>query len=190
MKMPSIYMFYALCIANVSAVVPTTDVKQEIDDITAMKSYTAHIASIVYNIGQAVDIAEQIRNLKSLEDVERAGGAICKLCSSTERFQLQQYINQVNDDLCSQFGTAMQSVIGAEKTVKSIQNIIDSFSTNPKEAGLALQAAATQANSAIQGSLSQIQVLLVQKAQKQLAQEKLSKQNNQALYIGIKQSGL
>lgn len=171
-------------------VVPTVDVEQRIEDIDAMKTYTAKIATIVYNIGQAVDIAEQLSNLKSLQDVEQAGGAICKLCSTTEQMQIQQYVNQVNDDLCSQFGMVMQSVSGAQQTIESIQDIIGSFSTNPEEAGLALQAAAVQTNAAIQSGLSQIQVLLAQRAQKQLGEEKLAKQSTDAIYIGFKQSGL
>jgi uncharacterized protein (DUF885 family) len=184
------YTLCALCVNNVYATVPTIDINQASQDVVAMSSYTTEILTKLNKLGQAADIAVQISELKSLQDVEKVGGEICKLCSNSDQLALQKYINQVNDDLCSQFSFAMKSIIGAQKTVKSIEDIINAFKTNPKEAGLALQSATVKAQFAIQGSLAQIQVLLAQTAQKQLAEQKLEKQNNQAVYSGIKQNGL
>lgn len=160
------------------------------DSILAMSGYVTAITTAMNNLGQGVDIAVQISNLQSLQDVAKVGGAICKLCNKSEQKQLQDYINQVNDDLCSQFGLAIHNITGIQKTMKSLQDIITVFRTNPKEAGLALQTASIQAQSAIQSSLAQVQMLIAQNAQKQLAEEKLAKQNNEDIYAGFRQSGL
>ncbi len=185
-----------ICIINilisnyVLAIVPTTDVYQVSQDVKTMGLYTAQINSELLKISEAVDIATQLKELKSLQDVERAGGAICQLCSKSQQQALQIYVNQVNDDLCSQFSGAIKNMIGVQQTIKSLQDILKIFNTNPKEAALALQAASIQTQAAIQGSLAQIQVLLAQGAQKKLAEEKLAKQNNEAIYAGFGQSGL
>lgn len=190
MKKLLVCMICILFVTNVSAVVPTVDVNQAAQDVDAISRSVGEIAQKLSKIGEIVDIGVQISELKSLQDVEKVGGAICKLCSNSAQQELEQYINQVNDDLCSQFSFAMKSIVGVQNTVNTLQGIIDSFNTNPKAAALALQGASFRTQAAIQGSLAQIQVLLAQMAQKQLAQEKLSKQNNQALYTGIGQSGL
>lgn len=190
MKKILVYLTYGLSLNLAYAVVPTIDIYQETQDLNTMGVYTTKITTGLLKIGEAVDIAVQLRELKSLQDVANAGGAICRLCSLSEQQQLQMYINQVNDDLCSQFSVAMSSMIGVQQTIRGLQDIIKNFNTNPKEAGLALQSASIQTQAAIQGTLAQIQVLLAQTAQKQLAQEKFAKQNNAALYEGFKQSGL
>lgn len=184
------YIIYAGYLSSTQAVMPTMDVYQEAQDVQTMGVYTAQISNGLLKLGNVVDIAAQLRELKSLQDVEKVGGAICKLCSSTQQQELQLYINQVNDDLCLQFSRALNSTIGAQQNIKSLQDIVKNFSANPKEAGLALQSASIQTQSMLQGTLAQIQILLAQGAQKQLAEEKLAKQNNTALYTGLKQNGL
>ncbi|HLX52362.1 MAG TPA: hypothetical protein VKR58_00375, partial [Aquella sp.] len=190
MKKTIIYIICTLFLNCTYAVMPTVDVVQEAQDLEAIGTYTTKITTGLLKIGEAVDIAVQLRELKSLQDVANVGGAICRLCSVSEQQELQTYINQVNDDLCSQFSTAMSSMIGVQQTIRGLQDIIKNFNTNPKEAALALQAASIQTQAAVQGTLAQIQVLMAQTAQKRLAEEKLAKQNNAALYAGFKQSGL
>jgi hypothetical protein len=190
MKKILIYTVSMLLLNYTHAVMPTVDVVQEAQDLKAIGTYTTQITTGLLKIGEAVDIAVQLRELKSLQDVANVGGAICKLCSASEQQELQMYINQVNDDLCSQFSTAMSSMIGVQQTIRGLQDIVKNFNTNPKEAGLALQAASIQTQAAVQGTLAQIQVLLAQTAQKRLAEEKLAKQENAALYAGFRQSGL
>ncbi|MCC2645213.1 MAG: hypothetical protein K0R49_255 [Burkholderiales bacterium] len=190
MKNTLCYLVLGMSLNYTYAVVPTSDVYQEFQDLKTMGVYTTKITTGLLKIGEAVDIAVQLRELKSLQDVSNAGGAICRLCSVSEQQQLQMYIKQVNDDLCSQFSVAMSSMIGVQQTIRGLQDIIKNFNTNPKEAGLALQSASIQTQAAIQGTLAQIQLLLAQSAQKRLAEEKLAKQNNTDLYAGVRQSGL
>ncbi|MCC2624518.1 MAG: hypothetical protein K0R14_391 [Burkholderiales bacterium] len=185
-----IYTINILFFGCAEAIVPTTDVYEVAQDVKTMGVYAAQITTGLLKISEAVDIATQLRELKSLQDVERAGGAICQLCSKSGQLALQEYLNQVNDDLCSQFSTAINNMIGVQNTIRSLQDILKIFNTNPKEAALALQAASIQTQAAIQGSLAQIQVLLAQSAQKKLAEEKLAKQNNADLYLGFGQNGL
>lgn len=175
---------------TIYAVVPTIDVSQQAQDMQAISSYTAKITTTVAKIGQAIDIANQLKELKSLEQVSKVGGDICKLCSKSEQETLQLYINQVNDDLCSQFSFALENIIGINNDIKKINDIVTLFNTNPKEAGLALQTAALHTQMAVQNTLTHMHALTAQQAQKQLAEEKLSKQNNELIYTGFKKSNL
>ena len=108
------YMLCALCMVNIFAVVPTFDVNQAAQDVDAISRSVGEIARKISKLGEIADIGVQISELKSLQDVEKVGGAICRLCSNSEQKELQRYINQVNDDLCSQFSFAMK-VMGSIK---------------------------------------------------------------------------
>lgn len=178
------------CINISYAIVPTIDVSQQAQDLQAINSYNVRITTAVAKIGQAIDIANQLKELKSLEQVQKAGGAICKLCSKSQQHELQLYINQVNDDLCSQFSFALDNLIGLNNSIKSLQDIITLFNTNPKEASLALQTAALHTQMAVQSTLTHMHALTTQQVQKQLAAEKFEKQNTNDIYTGFKHSGL
>lgn len=191
MKVKNLLIYYSyLSISTSYAIVPTIDVSQQAQDLQAINSYTAKITTTVAKLGQAIDIANQIRELKSLEQVQQVGGAICKLCSQSDQQKLQLYINQVNDDLCSQFSFAMENIIGLNNNIKKLQDIILLFNTNPKEAGLALQTAALHTQMAVQSTLTHMHALSTQQTQKHLAEEKFEKQNTDAIYMGFKHSGL
>jgi hypothetical protein len=174
-----IFFNYAL------AIVPTIDQHQLSDDITTMTTYASTIGAYLQKISQAVTVAEQINKLQGLQQLEAAGNALCDLCKPIDIQKLQIYINNINGDLCSQFSFALGNITGIAKSIQSINDVINAFATNPKEAGLALQRASMQTQVASQNTLAQIQLLMTQQTQKQLASEKLAKQNNDAIYSGF-----
>lgn len=177
-------------IEQIYAVVPTIDQHQLSQDATTITSYGANIGVYLDKLGQAITVADQITQLHSLEQIKEAGNGLCELCSPIEQKKLEVYIESVNSDLCSQFAFAMKNITGLNKSIKSINDVISMFQTNPKAAGLALQQAAIQTQTATQNTIAQIQMLMAQQAQKQLAEQKLEKQNTVAVYSGFRKAGL
>ena len=172
------------------AVVPVIDEHQLSTDITTMTSYGTTLGAYLSRLGQVMTAAQQVQQLHGLEQVSKAGTAICDLCSPVETIQLQTYVEQVNRDLCSQFSWSMKNITGLSQSVQDINDVVSLLQTNPKAAGLALQQAAIRTQVASQNTLAQIQLLMAQQSQKQLAEQKLEQQNTAATYAGFKQSGL
>lgn len=172
------------------AIVPTIDQHQLSEDVSTVTSYASTLGVYLNQLSQVMTAAEQVKQLHSLEQVSALGTAVCQLCNLSDTKKLATYVQQVNDDLCSQFSFAMQNITGLAQSAKDIEGIIQLLQTNPKAAGLALQRAAIRTQTASQNTLSQIQLLLVQQNQKILAEQKLEQQNTDAVYAGFKQSGL
>lgn len=172
------------------AVVPTTDIYKVSQDATTLNSYAATIGLYMQKLGDAMTVANQVQHLHSIEDASQLVDNACKLCQPVERQQLASYIKNVDSDLCSQFQYALENITGIQKSINSIGDVIGLLQSNPKAAGLALQRAAIQSQMATQNTLAQIQLLMSQKSQKQIAEEKLERSNTDAIYSGFKNAGL
>lgn len=183
-------LLFVLTTARSFAVIPTIDQHQLATDLTTMSTYSAQVSAYLVGISKAVTAFEQVQQLHGLQQVEAAGSAICELCSLTEERQLQTYINNINSDLCSQFSWAMSNITGLVQNVTNISEIIQLFQTNPKAAVIAMQQAAIQTQISTQNTIAQIQMLMAQQAQKQLAEQKAERQNSNNIYLGFKKSGL
>ena len=190
MRIYQLIISFALLLQPACAIVPTMDIYQQSQDITAIADYANNIGAYVEKLSVLASQAEQIRQLHGLEQVSAAGNALCELCTPVDQKKLTTYINQVNSDLCSQFSFAMQNITGISKSFDSIREIITQFTKNPKASGLALQQAAVQTQIASQNTLTQIQLLMAQQAQKHLAEQKLEQQSNKAAYQGFQHAGL
>ncbi len=175
---------------SVMAIVPTIDQHELANDIGTMAGYGATLGGYLSRISQATTVANQLQHLQSLQQLETAGTGLCALCTASDGQQLQTYINNVNDDLCSQFSWAMQNITGVAQNINNIDDIINEFQINPKAALLALQRSSIQTAASTQNTIAQIQVLLSQQGQKELAEQKLEKQNSDAAYTGFNHSGL
>lgn len=174
-----------------SAVVPTFDMYQSAQDsITTGANYATTISEYLNKIGQAITVANQIQNLKGLNDLTNLSNGICDLCTPIQHKQLNLYINNVNMDLCSQFKYALDNITGMTHIVRDLNDIIASFHSNPQQAGLALQRAAIETAQVSQNTLAQIQLLMAQQEQKQLAEQKLEKQDANDVYTGFDNAGL
>lgn len=175
----------------VYAVVPTFDMYQSVQDsITTGANYAVTISAYLDKIGQAITVANQIQNLKGLNDLTNLSNSICDLCSPIQHQQLNTYINNVNMDLCSQFKYALDNITGMTHIVRDLNDIIGNFHSNPQQAGLALQRAAIATQQISQNTLAQIQLLMAQQAQKQLAEQKLEKEDTNEVYVGFDNAGL
>lgn len=172
------------------AIVPTIDENIFGQDVSAMASYGAILGGYLSNLGTDLTAAQQIGQLHGLAQLSQAGVLVCDLCSKVQMQQLQQYVDQVNNDLCQQFAWSMQNITGIVENIQNLSQIISLLQNNPQAAGLALQQAAIQTQVAMQNTLAQIQLLMAQQAQKQLAEQKLEKQTTEAIYQGFFQSGL
>ncbi len=162
----------------------------EPQDWQTITQYNASLAYYIGKLNNALTIADQIKNLKSIQQLSNISNNICQLCNEAEQQQLTDYVNQINDDLCSQFTYALQNISNIDSSINNIQDIINSFNTNPKAAALALQQSAISLQAQSQNTLSQMHLLLVTQQQKQLAEQKLEKQTNEDFYNGIQNSGL
>ena len=170
-------LFIPLFISYMSAfaVVPTIDVNQEAQDTTTTLSYAAQIPGYLNQMNSAMNAAQQVSALKGLQQVSGAGQTLCQLCDAKQLNTMQNYVDQVNGDLCSQFSYAMSNITGSNKAITSLQGVMAAFATNPKAAALALQQASVATQSATQNTLAQIQMLEAQKSQKQLAEDRYAK---------------
>lgn len=174
-----------------SAVVPTFDMYQSTQDsITTGADYAVTISEYLNKIGQAITVANQIQNLNGLNDLKNLTNNICDLCTPIQHKQLNTYINNVNSDLCSQFKYALDNITGMTHVVRDLNDIITSFHSNPQQASLALQRAAIETQQVSQNTLAQIQLLMAQQAQKQLAEQKLEKEDTNEVYTGFNNAGL
>ena len=185
-----LYVLWTVWLPLAFGIVPTIDQYNLSENITTMTSYGATAGAYLNRLSKVMTAVEQVQQLHGLQQVSSAGTAICNLCSPIEASQLQTYVNQVNSDLCSQFAYAMKNISGLAQSVQDITDVINLLQTNPKEAGLALQRASIQTQAAMQNNLAQIQLLMAQQAQKQLAEQKLEQQNTASAYSGFQQSGL
>ena len=175
---------------NALAIVPTIDQNIVSKDLATMNTYLATVDGYLSTMSQAMSIAQQVTQLHSLQQLQSMGDQLCALCTPTDTADLQSYINNVNDDLCSQFSWSIQNITGVVQNVTSIADILLQFQTNPQAAALALQRSAVETAASTQNTLAQIQVLMAQQGQKQLAERKLEKQNNTDAYTGFSKSGL
>ncbi len=157
------------------AVVPTTDMYQVGQDTTTTSGYVAQIPSYLNQMNSAMNAADQVSALKGLQQVSGAGQALCQLCDAKQLSTMQDYVQQVNGDLCSQFSYALSNITGSKQAITSLQGVMAAFASNPKAAALALQQASVATQSATQNTMAQIQMLEAQKAQKQLAEDKYAK---------------
>ncbi len=183
-------ILFILLTNNTLAIIPTIDQNIVSKDIVTMNTYLSTVGGYLSSMTQVMTIAQQVQQLHSLEQLQSVGAQICALCSPTDAQALEHYINNVNDDLCSQFSWAIQNITGVVRNVTSIADILLEFQTNPQAAALALQRSALETAVSTQNTLAQIQVLMAQQGQKQLAERKLEKQNNTDAYIGFSKSGL
>lgn len=173
------------------AVVPTFDMYQSVQDsVTTGADYAITISEYLNKVSQAMTVAEQIRNLKGLNDLTSLTDNVCELCTPIQHQKLNTYINNVNSDLCSQFKMALDNITGLSNAVHDINDIIANFRSNPQQASLALQRAAIQTQQVTQNTLAQIQLLMAQQSQKQLAEQKLEKEDTVETYKGFDNAGL
>ena len=168
-------LFLLVLINNVFAVVPMEDVYQMGTDTTTMGSYALNVTTYLGKIGSTMNAAQQVANLKGLAAVQGGGTQLCALCNQSDLAKLNQYNNDINSDLCSQFSSSMSNITGAAQSISTLQGIIAAFAINPKAAGLALQQAAIATQTATQNTLAQMQMLQAQTQQRQLAKEKLER---------------
>lgn len=161
----------------VNAIVPTTDVAQQLDDKTTMANYGAQVSSSLGKINSAITAADQIKNLQGLQKLQ-AGSTLCELCTQSDRAQLEAYKNSINTDLCSQFSLAYTNITGIKTSVQTLQQIMTLFSTSPRAALMALQQASIMAQYNTNNTLAQMQMMQAQGEQKRLAEEKIGKQNH------------
>jgi hypothetical protein len=184
------YICFALLVFHAYGVVPTVDQNQLQQDITTTLTYGAMLGTILNKLSDVMSVTDQVAKLHSLQDVAALGGDICRICSPIDKLRLQSYIEQVNNDLCSQFSWAMNNITGIDRSIKSLQEVLTIFAINPKQAGIALQMAAVQTHAATANTMAQIQMMLAQTKQKDMAEEKLERQNTNEIYIGFRKSKL
>lgn len=178
-----------LMISKTFAVVPTTDIYQQASDSTTTAQYAGQVSAYLGKIGETMNAAQQVQNLKGLADLQGAGSQICELCNKSDLNSLNQYTNDINSDLCSQFSAALSNITGAKTSISTLQDIMATFATNPKSAGLALQQAAVATQTATQNTMAQMQMLQAQAQQRELAKEKLQRQTTTDAFNGF-HSGL
>jgi hypothetical protein len=190
LKIKLLLLYVGIISLTSFSLVPTIDQNILAQDTSTMLGYASQMGSYLDKLGQVMTAAEQIQTLKSLNQLEVTGNAICELCTNSDQQQLTNYIDQVNTDLCSQFSFALKNIAGINKSVQSIEEVINLFQSNPKAAGIALQKAAMTIQTTTQNTLAQMQMLMAQQAQKSLAEEKLEKQTTDAVYLGFHNSDL
>lgn len=176
--------------ANAFAIVPTVDENVVSKDLTTMNTYIASINGYLTSMSQAMTVAQQITQLQSLGQIQSMADQLCLGCATTDIQKLEDYINNVNDDLCTQFSWAIKNITGVVQNVTTIADIILAFQTNPEAAELALKQSAIEIAASTQNTLSQMQVLMAQEGQRVLAERKLEQQNNKNAYAGFSKSGL
>lgn len=168
-------LIFTILSFNAFAIVPTIDVAKQTQDKLTITNYIAQVPNYLQKMNTTMNAAEQVKNLKGLEALQGAGSTLCTLCNQSDLSAMQTYMDQINGDLCSQFGTAMSNITGTKSAITSLQDVMRLFATNPQEAGMALQQAAVATSTATQNTLAQIQMLQAQAQQRQLAQEKYTK---------------
>ena len=175
--MKKLLVLAIFAVSNVFAIVPTTDIYQQATDSSTTGEYAAQVSGYLTQIGNTMNAAQQVQNLRGLSAVQGAGSQLCALCNKSDLASLNQYANDINGDLCSQFSNALSNITGAKQSISSLQGIMATFATNPKAALLALQQAAISTQTATQNTMAQMQMLQAQAQQRELAKEKLQQQN-------------
>lgn len=177
-----------IIMGNAFAEVPVVDSYNVTTDTTTSSAYLAQIPGYLAQMKTAMNAAQQVQALQGLQSVQGAGSQLCALCNAQDLAKIQNYIGQVNGDLCSQFSSALSNITGAQQSITSLQGIATQLASNPKAAALALQQASIATQSATQNTMAQMQMLQAQAVQKQLAQDRY----NQALVSSTTnvQSGL
>jgi hypothetical protein len=181
-----------LWMTEIYAVVPTTDVAKVSQDMTTMLNYNLKIINQLATLkNSGTDLATKVKigELKSLQSVISSGGEICR--SSTALSEgLSEYVNQVNNDLCKHFSQIIEDATKTQEYINRLSGMVTGLNASPQETTLALQKTVSDTQKAMQNTLTHIELLQVQQMQKQIAEEKLAKQNADSIYAGFKQSGL
>lgn len=171
----------SICFAEV----PISNEYDQTQDKTTIFGYAAKIPGYLGQMHDAMNAAEQVRGLRGLAQISGSGKAICELCNAEQLKNMQGYIQNINSDLCSQFSAAMSNITGTKQAIKSLQEVMSMFATNPKAAALALQQAIVATQSATQNTMAQMQMLQAQAQQKALAEEKYSKASQSSMQNSI-----
>lgn len=195
--------FWLLCIFMVIptfifAVVPTTDIAQLTQDVAAVQDYLQTLRSLTHNFARTADIAAQKANLQKLIDTQQQITKICgRVCDKEGQKQLHHYLENINDNITSQFNQVTTTLTGIDTTVSNIQEVVDTMVNlgkdvvgGPKRLSLALQQAMLQSQQFMQETETQIQILTFQQSQKQLAEQQLEKATTDSTYAGFANAGL
>ncbi len=158
------------------AIVPITT-SLDPNALSAAATAAANAGTYLSQIQQAQTVATQIQGLQGLQQLQTAGSGLCNLCNTSDKSQLQAYLNNVNGDLCSQFSNAMSNLNSAKQSFTSLQGIINALSgVNPQAASLSLIQSSATTLTSVSNTLAQMQAMEAQTVQKQLAQEKYDRQ--------------
>lgn len=166
-------------VANMSvfAVVPTTDSFQERTDTTAITTYKFQIGSYLQRIANNMNADVQAQSLAALANMSTMSGALCTLCTPSDLAQLNQYLNQVDSDLITQFSNQISTLTGTKQSITSLQDVASTLTDNHKVAALALQQAAIATLSLMQNTLAQMVLIQAQAEQRVIVKEKLQQVN-------------
>ena len=108
------YLCLLLIIIKCNAWVPI-DSSTDPGKITAMTEYNANLgrmALILGNIAQAADVADKISKINNLQSTMSSATALCNLCTKNDTAQIQNYVNNINGNLCDQFNLAYTNLTG------------------------------------------------------------------------------
>ena len=179
-----------MLIKTIIAIVPTIDQHMLESDLSTMANYGASIGLYLADISRTVTAVDQVKQLNGLAQIEAIGDNICALCNSSNQQELETYINNINNDLCSQFSFSLHNITGLESNVHNINDIISMLQTNPGSASIALQQASVQTQLASENAIAQLNLLMAQQNQKSLAEQKYEKQVTNDVYNGFSQAGM
>lgn len=197
-KLISILFLLFTLTRPIFAFVPTIDVLKRTEEFNAMNEALYQIKATVENLKQANDTIKQQADLQQLIKAQQDVAKLCaNVCDAHDQQQLHEYLLGLNQGIASQFDKAATALSGAENTIKDLQDILHfvqnlpaTIQANTKQVSLALRQAVLTTQQQIQGSLSQIQILLLQLSQKKIAEQQLEKSSTAATYAGFYQSGL
>lgn len=147
--------------------------KEMAADTATMANYMASVGTTMQKMQSGMNSVEQLKNLQGLQKLQ-AGDSLCRLCDVSDYQQLQDYRQSINTDLCSQFSNAYKNLTGVTNAAKSLQDIANLLTTDPKAAALSLQQASISAAQTTNSTLAQMQMMQAQQIQKQQADEKQS----------------
>lgn len=172
-------------IANSMAVVPI----QNINDASTMITITSQIGKYLQQLQTAQNTYQQVQALKGLQQIQAGGQGLCALCNQTDAVTLSNYVNQINNDLCSQFSNIMSNLTNSQANFSNLQQIISAFNHNPEAASIGLQQTSTSLLSNVQSTLTQMNALQAQQIQRDLAKEKMNKQGVADWHAGFNNMG-
>lgn len=173
------------------AILPVTDVNDEIREKTALGMYAAKIPGFLNSIAKTKDTMSQLSNLNGLINTQQQVNNLCnKVCSQVDRDKLQHYLSNLNQNIIGQFKNYSNVLDNNISTLSDLSKFILNAPVNTKEVGIALQRAAQESLEQVQNTLLQIQALLVLDSQKRQAEEKIERENTNAIYKGFAKAGL